>query len=263
MAEADARDLAKQQLAYGSTGDWVTHLAGLRRGEGKRRVARAKALTGPLSRTRAALVAGTCSPGPGRRDRVGGRGPPTWGLDPPPGEKLMLRHAQSLDATELTRAGRHLVAVVDPDGLDRSLEAALEREERAAHLGRSLSITADRAGGVRIRGRGTAEDGALLTAALLPLTRPATRPHRRGRDRETLHPAPRPPRPRRPPVGRPGHPRPPRPRHRPGPRLPRRPRPAPGHPRPPDPARHPRSQRCGHHRRRPRPTPRRHPPPRV
>ena len=62
--------------------------------------------------------------------------------------------------------------MVDPDGLDRSLEAALEREERAAHRGRSLSITADRAGGVRIRGRGTAEDGALLTAALLPLTRP-------------------------------------------------------------------------------------------
>ena len=30
LAEADARDLAKQQLAYGSTGDWLTHLAGLR-----------------------------------------------------------------------------------------------------------------------------------------------------------------------------------------------------------------------------------------
>ena len=69
LAEADARDLAKQQLAYGSTGDWVTHLAGLRRGEGKRRVARAKALVGPLSRTREALVAGACSPEPGRRDR--------------------------------------------------------------------------------------------------------------------------------------------------------------------------------------------------
>ena len=38
VAEADARDLAKQQLAYGSTGDWLTHLAGLRRGEGKQRV---------------------------------------------------------------------------------------------------------------------------------------------------------------------------------------------------------------------------------
>ena len=55
LAEADARDLAKQQLAYGSTGDWVTHLAGLRRGEGKRRVARAKALVRSAGR------------GPGRR----------------------------------------------------------------------------------------------------------------------------------------------------------------------------------------------------
>ena len=173
IAEADARDLAKQQLAYGSTGDWVTHLAGLRRGEGKRRVSPRTALCGPLSRTREALVAGTCSPDQADVivSAVEDLPPGDWTRRR--GEKLMLRHAQSLDATELTRAGRHLVAVVDPDGLDRSLQAALEREERAAHLGRSLSITADRAGGVRIRGRGTAEDGALLTAALLPLTRPA------------------------------------------------------------------------------------------
>src|ERR1700710_2165949 len=52
IAEADARDLAKQQLHYGSTGDWLTHAAGLRRGEGKRRLVRARALTGPLTRTR-------------------------------------------------------------------------------------------------------------------------------------------------------------------------------------------------------------------
>ncbi len=88
------------------------------------------------------------------------------------GEKLMLTHAQCLDATDLARAGRHLVEVVDPDATDRRLEAALDREERAAHLDRHLSIHPDRAGGVRIRGRGTAEDGALLHAALLPLTRP-------------------------------------------------------------------------------------------
>ena len=37
VAEADARDLAKQRLHYGSTGDWLTHIGGLRRGEGKRR----------------------------------------------------------------------------------------------------------------------------------------------------------------------------------------------------------------------------------
>ncbi len=48
----------------------------------------------------------------------------------------------------------------------------LEREERAAHLTRYLSVSEDRAGGVRVRGHGSAEDGALLMAALLPLTCP-------------------------------------------------------------------------------------------
>ncbi|MBO0846399.1 MAG: DUF222 domain-containing protein, partial [Nocardioides sp.] len=70
-------------------------------------------------------------------------------------------------------AGRHLVQVVDPDAEDRTLELQLAREERAAHTSRFLSIVTDGAGGVRVTGRGTAEDGALLTAALLPLTTPS------------------------------------------------------------------------------------------
>ncbi len=65
VAEADARDLAKQRLHYGSTGDWLTHAGGLRRGEGKRRVVRARALTGPLTRTRDGLW----SPGRSHRSR--------------------------------------------------------------------------------------------------------------------------------------------------------------------------------------------------
>ncbi len=92
------------------------------------------------------------------------------------GEKLLVRQAGHLDATELARAGRHLIEVVDPDTVDRRLEAALERQERAAHLTRYLSISPDRAGGVRLKGRGTAEDGALLLAALLPLTSPDPAP---------------------------------------------------------------------------------------
>ena len=39
VAEADSRDLGKQRLAYGSTGDWLTHLGGLRKGQGRRVVA--------------------------------------------------------------------------------------------------------------------------------------------------------------------------------------------------------------------------------
>ena len=62
VAEADVRDLGKQKLAYGSTGDWLTHLGGLRRGEGRRLVARAHALTGPLAATREAMATGRVSP---------------------------------------------------------------------------------------------------------------------------------------------------------------------------------------------------------
>ena len=164
----------------------------------------------------------------------------------------MLRHAQSLDATELAKAGRHLVEVVDPDGLDRSLEAAPGTGGTRRPPG---PVPVDRRG----PGRWGPDPRPRHGRGRRPPHRSPAPPHptrnpaldRRGRDRRTLHPAPRPPRPRRPPVGRPGHPRPTRPRHRPGPRLPRRPRPAPGHPRPPDPARQPRSQGCGHHRRRP------------
>ncbi|HEY3529722.1 MAG TPA: DUF222 domain-containing protein, partial [Nocardioides sp.] len=62
VAEADTRDLAKQRLHHASTQAWVTHLGGLRQGEGRRVVARAHALTRPLTATREALVAGRVSP---------------------------------------------------------------------------------------------------------------------------------------------------------------------------------------------------------
>src|SRR3954470_17571411 len=62
VGEVDARDLSKQKLHYASTGDWLTHLGGLRHGEGKHRVRQAQALCGPMTRTRDALVAGVVSP---------------------------------------------------------------------------------------------------------------------------------------------------------------------------------------------------------
>jgi hypothetical protein len=86
---------------------------------------------------------------------------------------VLLDETQRLNATELARTARHLAAVVDPDRAERRDEAALAREERAAHAGRFLSVVDDGAGGIRIKGRGCSEDGAVLRAALLPLTRPA------------------------------------------------------------------------------------------
>src|SRR6476661_5248283 len=101
VAEADARGIAKDRLRYGSTGDWLTHTAGLRRGEGKRRVVRAHALCGPLTRTRQALVAGVVSPGQADLIIDAVTTLPAAELVRVRGAKAMVDHAQRLDATAL------------------------------------------------------------------------------------------------------------------------------------------------------------------
>ena len=68
--------------------------------------------------------------------------------------------------------GKKIAAVVDPDGEERRQQQRLDRDERAAHHRRFLSITDDGAGGAWVKGRGTAEDAAILKAALLPQTKP-------------------------------------------------------------------------------------------
>ena len=85
---------------------------------------------------------------------------------------VMLEEAKRLNASELARAGKHLLAVIDPEGDDRRLERELDREERAAHLHRFLSVTDDRAGGGWVRGRGSAEDSALIKTTLMSLAAP-------------------------------------------------------------------------------------------
>src|SRR3954447_15617247 len=172
VVEVDARGLAKDRLHYASTGDWLTHLGGLRHGEGKKRVRQAQALCRAMTRNRDALVAGVVSPAQAEVivRSVDDLPPGEWARRR--GEKVLIRQAGHLNASQLARAARPLVGVAAPDGAERRLEAALERDERAAHLNRYLAISEDRAGGVRIRGRGSAEDGALLKAALLPLTGP-------------------------------------------------------------------------------------------
>ena len=85
---------------------------------------------------------------------------------------MLLDEAKRLDATELRKVARRLLAVVDPDGQDRRDEKALDREERAAHLSRHLTISDDHAGGAWIKGRCSIEDAATLKATLMPLAKP-------------------------------------------------------------------------------------------
>ena len=82
-------------------------------------------------------------------------------------ERMLLDQAASLNASELRKAGEHLLEVLDPDGTARADEAALDRLERSAHLGRFLTID---------RGRDRRRPG------------PRTR-HRRGRRPDQERPA--------------------------------------------------------------------------
>jgi uncharacterized protein DUF222/HNH endonuclease len=93
-------------------------------------------------------------------------------------ETLLIDQARTRNASDLTKLGAHLLERLDPDGVERREEQALAREERAAHLGRFLSLAEDGLGGVRLTGRGTTEDAAHLKTVLLALAapEPATEP---------------------------------------------------------------------------------------
>ena len=172
VAELDVRETARRELGWGSTADWFTHLAGATRRQGRRTVEHARLLTTERTTTLAGLAAGEVSPEQAGVVVDAVERLPLAEHVRRRGEQLLLEEAGRLNATDLHRAGRHLASVVDPDREDREAEKALEREDRAAHLGRFLTVSEDGCGGIRVTGRGAVEDGAVLRAALLPLTKP-------------------------------------------------------------------------------------------
>ena len=172
LAELDARQTAKQDLGWGSTVDWFTHLAGTTRRQGRQAVAHAKVLVTERVGTLDALREGAVSPEQASVVVDAVERLPLAEHVRRRGEQVLLEEAGRLNATDLHRAGRHLASVVDPDRDERDAEKALDREDRAAHLGRFLTVSEDGCGGIRVRGRGSVEDGAVLRAALLPLTKP-------------------------------------------------------------------------------------------
>jgi hypothetical protein len=173
LAEVEDRKIAKQKLAWSSTGDWYTHLAGTHPRTGRRTVRHAKLLVGERSLTRDALRDGLVSPEQAAVIVDAIEELPTNPHLRELAEKTLLAEAGRLHATDLAKAARHLLHVVDPAGAERKAQRYLDAQDRAAHLHRYLSITEDGAGGVRLRGRGTVEDAATIKAALLPLTKPA------------------------------------------------------------------------------------------
>ena len=172
VRELEATNAVKP-LGWASTQDFLTSVAGGHRGHGPTVVRLATHTNEPLfaplveamadgwlSMTKAQVIERAVDALPGNPD-LRARGLQT-----------LLEEAKRLDATELRKAGRYLVHVIDPDSEDRAAERALDREERAAHLHRHLTVAPDHAGGAWIRGRCSTEDAALIRSTLMPLAAP-------------------------------------------------------------------------------------------
>jgi hypothetical protein len=171
IAEIEATGAARAE-GWSSTKDFYTAISGGRAGSGRAMVALARAVTTDRAATGAALAAGAISRtqaqvvvnaidqlpvNPSLRDAA---------------EAALLEDARTRDATELTRSGEYVIERIDPDGSERRDERALDRQERSAHLGRHLSLTDDGIGGVKVRGRGTVEDAAVIKKVLMALAAP-------------------------------------------------------------------------------------------
>jgi hypothetical protein len=169
-----------QALGWASTRDFVTAVSGGHKGSGPATVRLAEAFDRPvlapvaeahrdgwLSTAKAQVIERTVDSLPLGED-LRARG-----------VQVLLDEAKRLDATDLRKAGRRLVEVLDPEGEERRNEKAADREARGAHLNRRFSITSDGLGGAFIRGRCTEEVAALIKSVLMPLARPVptTVPH--------------------------------------------------------------------------------------
>jgi hypothetical protein len=169
--EIDAQQAHKVEQ-WGSAADYLTAVSGGRHGSGSRMLRTSKALTGERVATLRALQDGAISAEHatvivGAVDRL-----PVKTVLRGQAEAELLTDAKQLTSSELAAVGRSLIEVLDPDGSDRREERALRNLERAAHLSRHFAISEDGLGGVRVRGRGSVEDAAVIKAALWPLTRP-------------------------------------------------------------------------------------------
>jgi hypothetical protein len=169
--EVEATEAAKT-VGWVSPGDYLTAVAGGRHGHGSRLLRTARHLCGDRPATLLALQAGDISPEHADVIVATIERLPSSPLMRDEAERMLLDQAASLNASDLAKAARHLVEVLDPDGSARAEERALDRQERSAHLSRFLSVTDDGLGGVRVRGRGTVEDGAIIKTALHALAAP-------------------------------------------------------------------------------------------
>ena len=119
LAEVKAREIPKKELAWGSTNDWFTHLAGVKRGQGHRTVEQAPVLVSERTATHAALMAGRISPEQAAVIVTAVDKLPLNAGVRAHAEAVLLGEAARLNATDLGAAAKRLVELADPDKAER------------------------------------------------------------------------------------------------------------------------------------------------
>ncbi|GAA5146621.1 HNH endonuclease signature motif containing protein [Nocardioides marinquilinus] len=164
---------AAEALGWASTKDFLTHVAGGRKGAGGA-VLRLAEHTRDLPAVRAAMLAGdVTSAQAGVIGRRVATLPHVPELRSRAADVMLAQVAdRRLDATDLDRAFGDVLAAIDPDGSLLGDDQRRDVRERGAHHARYLALTPDEVGGVVIRGYATVEDAELVRTALVPLTAP-------------------------------------------------------------------------------------------
>ncbi|WP_395659780.1 DUF222 domain-containing protein [Nocardioides sp.] len=164
---------AAGEVAWASTKDFLTTVAGGRKGTGGGMLRLAAGLR-DLPDVRQGLVEGWLSMDKARviAQRVAQL--PRVEEVRRMASRSLLDRAHDLDATDLDRAWSDVVDEIDPDGRLLGADDDEPRHERAAHRARFLGFTPDEVGGAWCKGYGSAEDVELVKATLLPLAAPVT-----------------------------------------------------------------------------------------
>ena len=89
-------------------------------------------------------------------------------------EAVLVDMAAQFPAGLLRRLGERILAHVAPEIADRADEAALRRQEARAHRRRGFTLSPPHDGMIRLTGALTAEDAAVVAAALHPLCMPTS-----------------------------------------------------------------------------------------
>ncbi|MBA3744106.1 DUF222 domain-containing protein [Sporichthya sp.] len=135
VREADVRGLAAEHGQH-STGAWLAQLLTLHPGEASSRVKTADLLARKATDTAAALAAGKINASQARAAAAALRKiePHASAAEFTQAQEFLLREGAGLHAGHITRLGRHIEAVLDPDGEPERAERAPSRSVSSSGL---------------------------------------------------------------------------------------------------------------------------------